>query len=131
MLIPDIGGHRPRCRRSRAAAMCRYPAAETLGQVSLGVMSVQEAAAVVIGLRMISIEANAMKLLAGVLAAILLLASAGGSHAVVRIANDRGGHIGRYVDRYENCATPEKRSSSTAYAPRPARLSSARSLTTG
>src|SRR5215213_8644552 len=118
MLIPDIGGHRPRCRRSRAAAMCRYPAAETLGQVSLGVMSVQEAAAVVIGLRMISIEANA----------ILLLASAGGSHAVVRIANDRGGHIGRYVDRYENCATPEKRSSSMAYAPRAAQLSSALSL---
>jgi len=81
--------------------MCRYPAAETLGQVSLGVMSVQEAAAVVIGLRMISIEANAMKLLAGVLAAILLLASAGGSHAVVRIANDRGGLIGPYMDRYE------------------------------
>src|SRR4051794_37984486 len=42
-----------------------------------------------------------MKLLAGVLAAILLLASAGGSHAVVRIANDRGGLIGPYIDRYE------------------------------
>jgi len=42
-----------------------------------------------------------MKLLAGALAAILLLASAGGSHAVVRIANDRGGLIGPYMDRYE------------------------------
>jgi ATP-dependent protease ClpP protease subunit len=42
-----------------------------------------------------------MKFLTGLLAAVLLLASAGTSHAVVRIANDRGGQIGRYVDRYE------------------------------
>ncbi|WP_082646495.1 hypothetical protein [Bradyrhizobium valentinum] len=35
------------------------------------------------------------------LAATLLLADAGASHAVVRITNDRGGQIGRYVDRYE------------------------------
>jgi ATP-dependent protease ClpP protease subunit len=42
-----------------------------------------------------------MKFLIGPLAAVLLLASAGTSHAVVRIANDRGGPIGRYVDRYE------------------------------
>lgn len=34
-------------------------------------------------------------------AALLLLAGAGASHAKVRIANDRGGPIGRYVDRYE------------------------------
>ena len=40
-----------------------------------------------------------MKFLTGVLAAMLLLA--GESHAVVRIANDRGGQIGRYVDRFE------------------------------
>jgi hypothetical protein len=32
---------------------------------------------------------------------MLLLAGAGTSHAVVRIANDRGGQIGRYVERYE------------------------------
>jgi hypothetical protein len=42
-----------------------------------------------------------MKLLSGVVGTTLLLAAAGGSHAEVRIANDRGGHIGRYVDRYE------------------------------
>ena len=41
-----------------------------------------------------------MKLLTGLLAAIHLLAGVGASHAVVRIANDRGGQIGRYVDRY-------------------------------
>ena len=42
-----------------------------------------------------------MKVLAGMLAAMFLLADAGASHAIVRIANDRGGHIGRYVDRFE------------------------------
>ena len=42
-----------------------------------------------------------MKLLMGLLAAMLLLAGAGTSHAVVRIADDRGGQIGRYVDRYD------------------------------
>ena len=46
-------------------------------------------------------EAGNMKLLTGSLAAMLLLAGAGTSHAVVRIANDRGGQIGRYVERYE------------------------------
>ena len=42
-----------------------------------------------------------MKLLTGLLAAMLLLAGVGTSHAVVRIANDRGGQIGRYVERYD------------------------------
>jgi hypothetical protein len=42
-----------------------------------------------------------MKCLTAMLAAMLLLADAGASHAVVRITNDRGGQIGRYVDRYE------------------------------
>jgi hypothetical protein len=42
-----------------------------------------------------------MKFLTGALAAMFLLAGAGASHAMVRIANDRGGQIGRYVDRYE------------------------------
>jgi len=42
-----------------------------------------------------------MKLFTGLLAATLLLAGAGTSHAVVRIADDRGGQIGRYVERYE------------------------------
>jgi hypothetical protein len=42
-----------------------------------------------------------MKLLTGLLAAMLLLAGVGTSNAVVRIANDRGGQIGRYVERYD------------------------------
>src|SRR5437879_74962 len=42
-----------------------------------------------------------MKFVTGVLAALLLLASVGTSHAVVRIAEDRGGRIGTYVDRYQ------------------------------
>ena len=42
-----------------------------------------------------------MKCLTAVLAAMLLLARAEASHALIRITNDRGGQIGRYVDRYE------------------------------
>jgi hypothetical protein len=42
-----------------------------------------------------------MKLVTGLLAAVLLLAGMGASHAVVRIAEDRGGRIGTYVDRYQ------------------------------
>ena len=42
-----------------------------------------------------------MKLVTGLLAAILLLAGIGASHAVVRIADDRGGRIGTYVDKYQ------------------------------
>ena len=42
-----------------------------------------------------------MKLVTGLLAAVLLLAGVGASHAVVRIADDRGGRIGTYVDRYQ------------------------------
>ncbi|WP_454633213.1 hypothetical protein [Bradyrhizobium cenepequi] len=43
-----------------------------------------------------------MKLMTGLLAAVLLLAGMGASHAVVRIADDRGGRIGTYVDRYQS-----------------------------
>lgn len=44
-----------------------------------------------------------MKLVTGVLAAVLLqAASVGTSHAVVRIADDRGGRIGTYVDKYQD-----------------------------
>jgi hypothetical protein len=46
-----------------------------------------------------------MKLMRGVLAAVLLVASVGASHAVVRIADDRGGRIGTYVDRYQGLRT--------------------------
>ena len=42
-----------------------------------------------------------MRFVPGVLAALLLLAGMGASHAVVRIADDRGGRIGTYVDRYQ------------------------------
>ncbi|MCK1425474.1 hypothetical protein IVB14_26855 [Bradyrhizobium sp. 180] len=42
-----------------------------------------------------------MKVLTGLLAAILLIAGMGASHAVVRIADDRGGRIGTYVDKYQ------------------------------
>jgi hypothetical protein len=42
-----------------------------------------------------------MRLVAGVLAAVVLLASVGASRAVVRIADDRGGRIGTYVDKYQ------------------------------
>lgn len=43
-----------------------------------------------------------MKVLTGLLAAILLIAGVGASHAVVRIADDRGGRIGTYVDKYQD-----------------------------
>ncbi len=43
-----------------------------------------------------------MKVLTGLLAVVLLLAGMGASHAVVRIADDRGGRIGTYVDKYED-----------------------------
>ena len=42
-----------------------------------------------------------MKLVTGLLAAVLLLGGVGVSHAVVRIADDRGGRIGTYVDKYQ------------------------------
>ena len=42
-----------------------------------------------------------MKFVTGLLATVLLLAGIGASHAVVRIADDRGGRIGTYVNRYQ------------------------------
>ncbi len=42
-----------------------------------------------------------MRLLTGLIAAVLLIAGVGSSHAVVRIADDRGGRIGTYVDKYQ------------------------------
>src|ERR1043165_2179958 len=42
-----------------------------------------------------------MKLLTGLLAVVLLLSGVGASQAVVRIADDRGGRIGTYVDKYQ------------------------------
>jgi hypothetical protein len=47
----------------------------------------------------------AMKLMTGLLAAVLLVAGVGASHAVVRIADDRGGRIGTYVDKYQGLRT--------------------------
>jgi hypothetical protein len=43
-----------------------------------------------------------MKVVTGLLAAVLLFAGIGASHAVVRISEDRGGRIGTYVDRYQD-----------------------------
>jgi len=42
-----------------------------------------------------------MKFVTGLLATILLLAGIGASHAAVRIADDRGGRIGTYVNKYQ------------------------------
>jgi hypothetical protein len=42
-----------------------------------------------------------MRFVTGLLAAAVLLAGAGPSHAVVRILDDHGGRIGKYVDKYE------------------------------
>ena len=43
-----------------------------------------------------------MRLATGLLAAVLLLIGMAPSHAVVRIADDRGGRIGTYVDKYQD-----------------------------
>jgi hypothetical protein len=42
-----------------------------------------------------------MKLAASLVAAALLLADTGASQATIRIANDRGGQIGSYINRYQ------------------------------
>jgi hypothetical protein len=42
-----------------------------------------------------------MKIVTGLLAAVLLLAGIGAGQATVRISDDRGGRIGAYVDRYQ------------------------------
>jgi hypothetical protein len=42
-----------------------------------------------------------MKFVTGLLAAVLLLAGVGSSHAAVRIADDRGGRIGTYVTKFQ------------------------------
>jgi hypothetical protein len=46
-----------------------------------------------------------MKFMTGLLAVVLLIAGVGASHAVVRIADDRGGRIGTYVDKYQGLRT--------------------------
>jgi len=43
-----------------------------------------------------------MKIVTGLLAAVLLLAGAASSHAMMRIADDRGGLIGTYIDKYQS-----------------------------
>src|ERR1700751_106974 len=42
-----------------------------------------------------------MKFITSLLAAVLLLAAVGESHAAVRIADDRGGRIGNYVTKFQ------------------------------
>jgi len=46
-----------------------------------------------------------MRLATGLLAAVLVLVGMVPSHAVVRIADDRGGRIGTYVDKYQGLRT--------------------------
>ena len=46
-----------------------------------------------------------MKLATGLLTAVLLLTGVGASHAVVRIADDRGGRIGTYVEKFDSLRT--------------------------
>src|SRR3954454_12067547 len=46
-----------------------------------------------------------MKFVTGLLAAVLLVAGVGASHAVVRIADDRGGRVGTHVDKYQGLRT--------------------------
>ena len=46
-----------------------------------------------------------MRLLTGLIAAVLLIAGMGSSQAVVRIADDRGGRNGTYVDKYQSLRT--------------------------
>src|SRR5437879_10377584 len=46
-----------------------------------------------------------MRFVTGLPAAVLLLAGMGASHAVVRSADDRGGPIGTYVDKYQGLRT--------------------------
>ena len=46
-----------------------------------------------------------MKFVTGLLAAVLLLAGVGASHAVVRIADDCGGKIGTYLNKYQSLRT--------------------------
>jgi hypothetical protein len=43
-----------------------------------------------------------MRVMTGLLAAVVLLAGMGASQAVVRIGEDRGGRIGTYVDRFQD-----------------------------
>ena len=50
-----------------------------------------------------------MKLLSGVLVAMLMLACIGACQAAVRIANDRGGRIDSYLDSYEELGASGQR----------------------
>ena len=47
------------------------------------------------------LEGKMTKYLTGALAAMLWLGGVNAGHALVRIADDRGGQVRRYVDRYE------------------------------
>jgi hypothetical protein len=50
---------------------------------------------------MIETAGRGMKVITGLLTAMLLLAGVSASQAVVRITDDRGGRIGTYMDRFE------------------------------
>lgn len=46
-----------------------------------------------------------MKHVAGFLAAILLILNGSAANSAIRIANDRGGQIGTYIDKYQRLAS--------------------------
>ena len=50
----------------------------------------------------IGVAGQDMKIVTGLLAAVLLLAGVASSHAIVRIADDRCGRIGTYIDKYQS-----------------------------
>jgi hypothetical protein len=51
----------------------------------------------------------AMKCLTALLAAVITLAGAGASDAVIRITQDRGGRIGTYVNKYQGVRSSGER----------------------
>jgi len=55
----------------------------------------------------------------GLLAAVLLLAGVGASHAGSVITEDRGGRIGAYMDKYQGLRSSARRSLSTVFCAQP------------
>ena len=71
-----------------------------------------------------------MKFLTGLLAAVLLLAGVGSSHAAVRIGDDRGGQIGAYVNKYQGLRSSGQKVIIDGLCASAAQSSSAQSPTT-
>ena len=60
-----------------------------------------------------------MKFVAGLLAAVLLLAGVGASHAAVLITEDRGGRIGASMDKYQGLRSSGETVVIDGFAPQP------------